>query len=252
MSSLRPRKWNYSVTLSAAEKMRLRGFIAQELGYFNGLVAGFAAPMRSMPDAILGMTGGTETLFGEIAALGVDVSHLKKDALPERLVNFANVIFDERGRLAFDAKTTLLLSIANHAGQIDPIVRRAMAIQVLRAARDQAAVMKQTMGGEQARYATKALSPMEERAKRHLQMPQDAVTVSDAASDKMMMVTIPYLSRPLEIPRPAAAWNQIVIRDTGEGDWAVELSYQSERYDITRVDPFTTLNGRGRMKSRGR
>lgn len=252
MSSLRPRKWNYSVTLSPAEKLRLRGFIAQELGYFNGLVSGFAAPMRSMPDAILGMTGATETLFGEIAALGIDVSRLKRDALPERLTNFANIIFDEQGRVAFDAKTALLLSIANQAGQIDPVVRRAMAVQVLRAARDQALVMKQTLGGEQARFATKALTPMEERAKRHLQMPQEAVKVSDAASDKMMMVTIPYISRPLELPRPATAWNQIVLRDAGEGDWAVELSYQTERYDITRADPFTTLNGKGRTKPRGR
>ena len=238
---IRNTTWSFILSLSATDAARARRFIAEEIIYYNALVDGLSGPLRTMSATIQAMTGRLETLFGEVAATGVDVRTLKEDDLPSGLASLRDVIFRD-GKLNIDIRTLLILDVARQPSAISGHVRRGMAIEMLRAARDQAAVLSNTLNRDDQvyKFAVEALSPIDPRSKRHLQLPRAALKTVDHGGKTA--IAVPYLATPLHIPTPPIQWNYLVLRDdeaTGRtGQWTMELSKETGHYGLKKTDGF--------------
>ena len=229
--------------------MRARAAITEELRYYNGLVAGFSGPIRTMPDLMKSMTGRWEPLFADIAATGLDVRRYKPDTLPEVLKPFADLIFMD-GKLAIDLRRLLLLDVGRVASDVNPLVRRAMAGEMLKAARDQAAAFANTLNREDQvyKFAVETLSPLDPKMKRHLQVPRSACKTAELAGTTAIL--LPYLSTPIHVASPPVQWNYLYLRDTDDaarsGQWFLELAKESFGYALKRTDSFASRKKRAK------
>jgi hypothetical protein len=237
--SRRSSSWIARVTLPSADTIRLRQYISQEMHYFNALVAGFGGPMRTMPETFAAMTGRLESLFGEVAASYVDVRSLKEDNLPVQFKPYADLLFKD-GKSAIDTRTMLLFDIARSNASIDASVRRGLAIEMLRHAREQSAHIASPQNREDQvyKFAVETVTPLEPRNKRHLQLPKSAVNT--ATKDARLAIGLPYIRTPIIIPAPTTSWNYITLRDDDDGShpgqWAIELSQESPMYLLRKTD----------------
>lgn len=237
--SRRATSWTARITLPSADTIRLRQYISQEMHYFNALVAGFGGPMRTMPATFAAMTGRLESLFGEVAAAPVDVRSLKEDTLPARFKPYADLLFQD-GKSAIDTRMMLLFDIACSPSSIDSSVRRGLAVEMLRHAREQSAhIANPTNHGDQVyRFAMETVTPLESRNKRHLQLPKSALNT--ATKDERLAIGLPYVRAPIIIPAPTTQWNYITLRDdddgTKPGQWSIELSQETPMYLLRKTD----------------
>jgi hypothetical protein len=237
--SRRSSSWTARITLPSADTIRLRQYISQEMHYFNALVAGFGGPMRTMPETFAAMTGRLESLFGEVASSYADVRSLKEGSLPDRFKPYTDLLFKD-GKSAIDTRTMLLFDIAGSAANIDTSVRRGLATEMLRHAREQSAQIANPQNREDQvyKFAVETMTPLEGRNKRHLQLPKSAVNT--ATKDDRLAIGLPYIRTPIIIPAPTTPWNYITLRDdddgTQPGQWAIELSQETSMYLLRKTD----------------
>lgn len=248
--TVRTSSWSYVVNLSPSDTMRARAAISEELHYYNGLVEGFSGPIRTMGSLLKTMTGRWEMLLCEIAGGGYDVRRYKRDTLPDALKPYTDLIFTPEGALAIDLKTLLLLDVGRAAGEIAPAARKAMASEMLRAARDQSAAFANTLNREDQvyKFAVETLSPLDSKMKRHLQLPRSACKTAELAGTTAIM--LPYLSAPLHVASPPVAWNYLYLRDSDDparsGQWNLELAKETFAYALKRTDSFSSRKKRAR------
>jgi hypothetical protein len=207
--------------------------------YFNALVAGFGGPMRTMPETFAAMTNRLESLFGEVAQSYADVRSLKEDDLPARFKPYADLLFKD-GKSAIDTRTMLLFDIARSVSSIDPSVRRGLAVEMLRHAREQSAHIANPQNREDQvyKFALETVTQLEPRNKRHLQLPKSALVT--ATKDGRMAIGLPYIRTPLHISAPTTSWNYVTLRDdddgTNPGQWTIELSQETSMYLLRKID----------------
>lgn len=237
MSNIKSSSWSYRIDLSPQDKLRVRHFIAEEMNYFNTLVNGFAGPIRTMPDTIKSLTGRWEEFVGLVAAHQCNPYTTAVRNHPQAFLPFADLY----GSL--DPKKSLLLEVVATPGTLSYLTRRAMAIEMLRFAREQAAAYADTLKTESQvyRYAVETLSPLEASQKRHVQLPRGAIRIEQIAERPNVPATelilnVPYLKDPVIIPAPPLQWNMAILRDDGDGQWTLELSKESNTYLLKRTD----------------
>jgi hypothetical protein len=246
MNTNRPSRWNFEAVVNPNDKIRLRGFIKNEISYYNAVLAGFASRLRTMPEIFDEVN---DELLGEIAAQGYNLRVFTPDTLPKALQGLSSVIFAD-GKLALSDRLLLLLDVVSVAAILHAEARRAIAIEMLVAHRKQADGLKRTTSRLDQVLAApvELLQPVEPRIKRHIQLPRKAVTI---ANEGRTIITayngVPIVMRPGSLPNDAA-WNVMVIRDDerqGTGGWSVEFRTEPNNYLLRLTDaPMNTKKKR--------
>lgn len=246
MSNTRHTRWSFEAVVDAADKVRLRGFVRNEIAYYNALLGGFASRLRTMPDIF---TEVNEDLLGEVAAHGYNLRAFTSETLPASLKRFKNVVFFE-DRLALSDRVLLLLDAVSVGAILHPETRRAIAIEMLRAHRQQADALSRTSSRvDQVLTApVELLHPLEPRTKRHIQLPARAMTVY---ADGKAIGTA-YNNKPIVL-HPAipadAKWDVVIIRENDRPDkpWTVELRQDRASYLLRQTD--APLNKKSRRRT---
>lgn len=235
MKRFEPTIWTTPVALTLGDAQRLARAIAEEIRYYNGLIAGLNGPQRTMPDTFKTLTGRLEQAFGAVAASGRAVSSCRAEHLPGELAAYRDLLF-ENDRPRLDTKTRMLLDVAAAPAVLPPETRRAMAVEMLKAFREQSAALTSTLhrNDQVYRRAFEMLVPIDTRVKRHLQMPRAALRVDE--SDAALVLRVPGVAEPLRLPPAPLTWNIAVLRPDATG-WNLELRRESAPYLVRLFDP---------------
>lgn len=229
VSVIRSSSWSYRITLTPTDKLRLKHFIGHETAYFNALVNGLAGPLRTMPGTFKDMTGQWEEVFALAATHSINPMNEK--VLPKPFQAYAELL------ASADAKKSLLLDVAATKASLSYVVRRAMAVEVLRHAREQSASYNSVSEGEQVyRYALETLSALQPGQKRHVQLPKGSYTQAKGEREDELVLTIPYFSEPIKVAVPPVHWNMLIVREDQDGGITLELSKESAQYLVKRTD----------------
>lgn len=236
MKRYEPTIWTTPLPLTTGDMQRLARSIAEEMRYYNGLIAGLNGPQRTMPDTFKNLVGKMENLFGAIAASGHQISTLTPSSVPVELNAFRDVLFDSDGKSKLDVKTRMILDVAAAPGVLPPETRREIAMEMLRTFRNQSEALSGTLLREDQVYrrSVETLVPIDMKVKRHLQIPRSALTVIEHADD--IVLHIPGVQSPAKLPVPPLAWNIAVIRPDSE-QWSLELRKESVPYMLRLFDP---------------
>lgn len=250
MSLTQNTRWAFEATIEPSDKVRLRGFIRNEIAFFNALLPGFGSRLRTMPELFREIDSG---LLATVAAYGYKLQNQTPEKLPVNLQPWKNVIFDEAGALRLSERALMFFDAVAIPGVLHPEVRRAIVSTMLEAhVRQAEGLSKSTSKVDQVLVApVELLHPFETRLKRHLQMPAKAVVLSaDGRS-----IRSAYTAEPIRLRSPVpenAKWNVMVVRDEDRmgqlGDWVVELRQEPTDYLARLTD--TPLNKKPRRQQR--
>ena len=241
-------RWSYTATVDANDKMRLRGFVRNEINYYNALLTGFASRLRTAPDVF---TEVSESLVGVVAALGCDLRTLSEETLPQSLMPHKKALF-ENGKLLLSERALFLLDVVASPIVLHPETKRAMATEVLREHIRHAAALSRTSKAFDQVLAgpVELLHQTDQRIKRHVQLPKCAIFLNEDRTE----VRTAYNGTPLRLSSPLpkdATWNLAIIRDDERpghhqgGQWTIE--FRQERADfLPRLSdtPFMKKKGR--------
>lgn len=246
MTTNRPSRWSFEAVVDPNDKVRLRGFIKNEIAYYNALLAGFASRLRTAPDVFSELP---EDIVGEVAAHGYNLRAFTPENLPAGLTRHKGLLFKD-GKLAVSDRVLMFLDVVSVGAVLHAEARRAMAIEMLRAHVRQADALNRTSARFDQVLAgpVELLHPVEARIKRHLQLPRKAVHLSeDGKTFRTSYNGVPIVLRPTGLPKDAN-WTVCVIRDDenqGVGSWTVEFRQESSPYLSKLTDvPFNTKKRR--------
>jgi hypothetical protein len=231
-------RWTLEATVDPNDKSRLRGFVRNEIAYFNALLAAFSSRLRTMPEVFTEIDHG---LLGEIAAHGLGGWQFTQDTLPRHLSKFKTALFTE-GKLTLSDNARLLLADVSNSIVLHPSVRREMALEVLKAHVRQSDALRRGSSriDEVLAAPVELLHPIESRTKRHIQLPRSAVHLSENGAT----IATAYNAVPIALNPPLPKefqWNLLVLRDEdrpGEPRaWVAEFRNEKTAYLVKLSDP---------------
>lgn len=238
------KKWSGVVEIHADDKARIRGFINQEIAYYNALVNGFAPWLRSNPEAFDDLD---IELLGEIAGANIKLDSLTPDNLPQQLHRWKNRLFQD-GKLALSDSHKILWSVVTHPAVVIPAIRKGMAVEFLRHHKAQADALRSVRSGGELAAPVAVMQTHDGRIKRHVQIDRASVKIMDDGYE----VKTPYNRYPIKLDAKAPSqWSLMVLRN-GEGNnydlWAIDFYQQSHPYLTTLAD--APMNSRKSQKRR--
>lgn len=232
-------RWIFESTIEPSDKVRLRGFIKNEIAYYNALLNGFQSRLRTMPEVFDEVDGA---LLGAVAAHGYNLSAFDNaEILPATLKPYAKILFDAQGHPALSERVMLFIASVSVSTVLHPATREAMVLAFLEEHRRQAASLSRTVNNREDQVLASAVSllhPHDGRLKRHLQLPARAAVIgADRRSIRSSYTASPIMLKQT-IP-DNATFNVIVVRDeegAGEGNWMVELRHDPNDYMVRLSD----------------
>ena len=254
------------VDINAADKLRLKEFMKQELAYYNALVEGLGPRARTFPETLLALHKDWENLWDALAADGKSIKayeRVKDDVtLPEHLEKHRKMLVgrDSQGRRFLDEKMFNIMSIACTPAVLHPMVRKNMANLMLEFYKDQSAKLikrNDEAFGDEDLYSKPIdlLVKHDMVTKRHLQIPRAALNDVRyiAQGDKTELYT-PYSENPLVIEghnlESNNHWNFILVHQqpgievTAQDPWVVDIKYSQVPYMIKYQDVEQPKTGR--------
>lgn len=245
--------WTFRVEINSSDKLLLRSFFGQEVNFYNALVEGLSARLRSFPDALLALTGPWADLFVDLAETAYPVRRLPTKAadLPPRLAQHRHTLYDDKGNWrTMSERTTMILELAGAKGNIHPLARRAMAQEMIHFYRQQAQVTTASVPvhlREEQVYKTppESLETIDPARKRHVQLPRDAVTMRFDEKNNRTTLYVPYAKEGIavngDLTKPQS-WNVMIIRQTqhdrasNRSAWQIEVRKSPNNYFIKMFD----------------
>lgn len=216
--------WNISV--SPTDKQRLVKFMNEELSFYNNLVDSFNSRLRSQPESIGLLIGDWERIFATCAEISFNVAKLRNAGsgaeLPKQLEEFRELLLgrDSEKKRYLTEKFIVMLECCSAPGMIHPLVRRNMALEVLRFYKEQAkSALQETrisgLEGTSYKNSFTNLEKLDDTRKRHLQVPKEALKYKYDSVNKILRIWTPYNSVPFEIPNfgnvDEKPWNLLLI-----------------------------------------
>lgn len=260
------RDLNVMVDLIAADKLRLKEFMKQELHYYNSLVEGLGPRARTFPETLLALHKDWENLWSALAEHGQSIKPYERAAedvaLPENLEKHRKMLVgrDSQGRRFLDEKMLNIMSIAATPAVIHPMVRKNMANLILEFYKDQAALLikrNDDAFGEEDLYAKPIdlLVKHDMITKRHLQIPRAALNDVRYIEDKgRTELYTPYSDNPIVIDghnlESNNHWNFLIIHQqpgieaTASDPWVVDIKYSQVPYLVKYQDVEQPKTGR--------
>lgn len=237
------------VSFTAADKLRLRSHIKEELEFYNLLVSTLSARFNAFPDTFLQFGEDHFNLFATLAKHGLTLQDARKSQAKD-LIPFAKFLSGD-GQLN-EAIAITFECVANRAALISA-VRGNMAYELLRFFAKQAEIKNQKLPQslmEDNAYRSSFKLPVIQDAncKRHLQIPRSCVNMTWSEKLNASEVKIPYLAEKFLIrdvnitDTDMKRWNYMIIHQTGEEmpssstPWIVTLKNVDARYMIHYLD----------------
>lgn len=237
--STQQNRWVFEATVEPSDKVRLRGFIRNEIAYYNALLNGFQSRLRTMPDIFKEVDAG---FLGTVAAHSINAQALNDPAnFPKVLVPYTNIVFDSNGRSKLSERMVLFLNAISVATVLHPETRRAMALEMLADHQRQAEnlSMISTRDDQVLVKAVELLHPHDGRLKRHFQLPAKAVVLN---SDRDSIASA-YTKVPIRLNADVPAgiqYNVVIVRDEAgtkaPSEWTVELRQEKMDYILRQTD----------------
>jgi hypothetical protein len=216
--------WN--VDIDPHDKTRLQNYMNQELSFYNSLVESFTSRLRGQPETINLLIGDWEKIFSICCELSFNVEKLRNAnenaELPKQLEPFRNILLgrDENKKRHLTELFIVMLEVCSAPGNIHPLTRRYMSLEVLRFYREQAKNAMQEikvlgMDGTSYKNSFLNLEKFDNTRKRHLQIPKEIIKYNYDSVKKILKILTPYNSVPIEIPGfnniDEKPWNVLVI-----------------------------------------
>ena len=244
--------------VSSIDKTRLKGFMQQELAYYNALVEGLGPRARTFPETLLALHQDWEALWAVIAAEGRSLRAYQwsKDdvQLPECFEPHRRMLVgkNSKGERFLDERMFNIMSIAASPGTLHPTVRRNMAVLALEFYKDQAAKLikrNDEAFGDDDLYnkPIDLLVSHDIVTKRHLQIPRSALNaVYYYEKVDETHIFHPYSENAVIIPgydfEHNNHWNMMMIHQqagvdvTPSSPWVVDIMRTNRPYDLRYVD----------------
>jgi len=250
-SQRRNNERRYFIELDQVTKHNLLGYISNELTYYNELVNGLNSKLRVFPNEILAIKDRYERLWATIAQTSIDIrSFAKKDiaSWPSEFTEFRSTIVDGN-RIIISDKMMMLYDIARTSANIDPLIRRSIAIEILHWIMPQAKSIvdsEKNINGHMS-SAVQLLQPLDLRKKRNLQLFKNTVDVKYNKELHQSTINIPYSSTPIVIKGHDVnkfPFDNVLIKCTpvskgsSELNWSIVLKEGSGRYLLDYTDSF--------------
>ena len=203
------RDFSTTVELEPGDKLRYQGFMKQELAFYNSMINAFTSRTRTFPEHVLALNEMWVKIFAQIAYEGKSIKHLERapaDApLSEGMEVYRRYLLgdDSDGNRILTERMFAIMEVAASAGVVHPIVRRNIALEMLRFYKDQAAkfIVPANAGNDEDLYrsAPEMLEPADLLKKRHLQMPRQMVKVEWDEKGERSLITTAYCANPIII-----------------------------------------------------
>jgi hypothetical protein len=254
------------VDVSPSDKIRLKEFMKQELGYYNALVEGLGPRARTFPETLLALHKDWESLWEALAEDGKSIKsyeRAKEDVeLPAHLEKHRKMLVgrDTKGERFLNERMFNIMSIAASPAMIHATVRRNMARLILEFYKDQSAKLikrNDKAFGEEDLYSKPIdlLVKHDMVTKRHLQIPRSALNAVYYYSDRdLTEIYHPYSENPLVIQGHNLEnnnhWNLLLVHQqpgvevTAQDPWVVDIKYSQVPYLIKYVDVEQPKTGR--------
>lgn len=254
------------VDIAAADKIRFKEFMKQELFYYNSLIEGLGPRARTFPETLLALHKDWEKLWDTLAEHGQSIKpfeRAKEDAeLPSFLEKHRKMLLtkDSQGRRFLEEKMISIMNIASTPAIIHPMVRKSMANLILEFYKGQAAKLikrNDEAYGEQDLYTNPIdlLVTQDSVCKRHLQIPRAALNdVRYIESNELTEIYTPYSDNPLRVEGHNLEndnhWNLLIVHQqpgmevTIKDPWIIDIKYSQVPYLIKYQDVEQPKTGR--------
>lgn len=250
------RDFSVMVELEPGDKLRYQGFMKQELAFYNSLINAFTSRTRTFPEHILALNEQWIKLFGQIAFEGKSIKHLERapaDAqLTEGMEIFRRYLVgqDNEGQRYLTERMLTIMEAAASPGVVHPVVRRNLALEMVRFYKDQAVKFatpaNQGNGDDLYKSTPEMLEPADLLKKRHLQMPRQMINVEwDEAKEQSLLRTA-YVSNPIIIKNINLVenkdWTHIILHQEPNtvsrpsSPWFVDVKTLQVGYHIKYMD----------------
>ncbi len=250
------RDFSITVDIDSSDKMRYQGFMKQELAFYNSLINTFTSRTRTFPEHIIALNEQWLRLYGQIAFEGKSIKHLEKATLDAPLCSslepYRRYLLgdDSDGNRILTERMLTIMESAASAGVVHPIVRRNMALEMLRFYKEQAAkfITPAYAGSDDDLYrsAPEMLEPADFLKKRHIQMPRAMVKVEWDEKAERSLLSTAYCANPIVVPNinltANESWTTIILHQEPnvvarpQTPWVLDVRSTPAAYLIKYLD----------------
>lgn len=256
------RSWErtYNIELDNSTKKNLWSYMKHELHYYNTLVNELNGKIRVFPNEIANIKDQYEKLWSTIAQTGVDIRNLVKtpvDTWPESFQPFKNILV-ENGKILLDDKKMMLYAIPASKADIHPLVRRSIALEILKWIQPVAKSIEQSSKHNGSLSGPlQMLQPLSIENKRHVQLVSNIVDLTYDPEKNVTLIRIPYSDKEISIQNQdltKTACDNIIIRQVPNrtvnhlSPWQLTIKQGAGRYLLDLIDMSYRPNTKKRSK----
>lgn len=233
--------------MSQETKDNLWYFVKQELGFFNSLVEQLTPRLRSFPQDYIDFKDKEKRLWEACAEHAADIDKMVSHSVeqwPEKLRHLNSYLRDQEGNLRISPGHLQMIRTACTPARLHPMVRRQMAVDIMKYMGDQAETIKLGAKSEGFRSPLQMLNVQTIDTKRHLQIPSVLVSYKYDEEGHVTRMTVPYSKNQIEVPGydiSEIPHKMLVIRaphpTDNRGSWRIDLRDQAY-YGVTSTDFF--------------
>jgi len=248
----------YNIDIDAVTKMQLWHCMDQERLYHNELVNQLNGKVRVMANEILGIKDQYERLWGAVAQSKTRLSSVARkpvDEWPEQLKPYHDLVIKDNKQLLSE-KSMLIYDIAAVEANLHPLMRKAIALEILKWIQPQA---KQLLGlnnsSGQMSSPVHMLQPLSSENKRHVQLLGSIAEITYDEHQKQSTIKIPYSTKDIVIQNQdltKTPHDNIVIRQVpgreinANTPWQITVKEGKGRYIVDLID----VSGYGKKRRR--
>jgi hypothetical protein len=244
------RSWErtYNIDIDPATKMQLWKCMDQERLYHNELVNQLNGKTRVLANEILAIKDQHERLWGAVAQTKARLGQLARtpvDTWPEALRPFHDIVVKD-GKQLISEKSMLIYDIAAAEANLHPLMRKAIAMEILKCIQPQAKqLLSLNNSSGQMGSPVHMLQPLNPENKRHVQLLGTMAEISYDEAQNQSIIKIPYSSSDIVIRNQdltKTPYDNIVIRQmpgreiNANTPWQITIKEGKGRYMLDLID----------------
>jgi hypothetical protein len=247
-----PRGGSFTAEVSLSDQKRLNTLFAHEREMYNSIIDVFESRTRSMPQTILNINAQVRKLMVEVSALGMDWKKLghTPDAWPPQLKKSCELML-KQGKLQLDGQHNLMMQeLSRRNWSVLPNTKRMMLNTMIDFYQEQAQIFAEPQRSDvmevSYRVPPSNLSRMDDRLKRHAQVPRTDVQIKWVPEQEVSYVETPLNLEPLRVPgvnlNNLRDWNIMLLRQESgkwvdyQTPWLVEMRQSNGKYLLKAID----------------
>lgn len=247
-----PRGGSFTAEVSLSDQKRLNTLFAHERALYNAVIDIFESRTRSMPQTVLNMTPAIRKLFVEVAAQNVAWKQMGSDITkwPESLRKSCADLIGS-GNLNLDGQVNLMLQeLSKSTFAVLPNTKRMMLNTMLDFYQEQAQIFAEPQKSDVMEVAYRVppsnLTRMDDRLKRHAQVPRTDVQIKWSPEQETSEILTPLNLEPMRVHgvnlNNLRDWNLMLIRQESgrhvdyHTPWVVEMRQSQGKYLLKAID----------------